>query len=223
MIAVMLCCEGPKDQGKKEYLDGEYIQREGVMQALIKKISACGDLTFVVKRRQDLKAIAIRKTYLSKQRITSLRLAILAQKEKCTHIAYHRDEDNNGLDEMYNQIKGYFIDAESHNIVCLAIVPKHMTESWLLSDEIAFEQVFGKKPVSPALPSKPEETWGNKGTDNHPKKYLERVLRQYHIEGNADIYAKIAEHSDIDVLRRRCPESFDDKFYTDTQAFLTSE
>jgi hypothetical protein len=223
MIAILLCCEGPDDQGRKEYIDGEYIQSDGVMQILIKKTSGRNDLNFVVKQRQDLKAISIRKRYLNKQKMTSLRLAWLAQKEKCTHIAYHRDEDNKGLDEMYDQVKGYFKDAEANKTSCLAIVPQHMTESWLLSDENAFKQVFGEIPLKPALPSQPEETWGNKGTDTHPKKYLERVLAQYHTTVSSEIYAEIAGRSDIDILRERCPESLGKKFYTDMQSFITAE
>jgi hypothetical protein len=223
MIAVLLCCEGPNDQGGKEYIDGGYVQCDGVMQILIRKASACNDISFIVKRRQDFKAISVRKKYLNRQQMTSLRLAILAQKENCTHIAYHRDEDNNGLDEMYNQIRGYFKDVEANRIPCLAIVPQHMTESWLLSDETAFEKVFGKKPITPVLPLKPEEIWGNKGTGNHPKNYLKRVLEQYHTEGNSVIYAKIAEHSDVDVLRKRCPKSFGSKFHKDMQTFIASK
>jgi hypothetical protein len=190
------------------------------MQILIKKTSGRNDLNFVVKQRQDLKAISIRKKYLNKQQMTSLRLAWLAQKEKCSHIAYHRDEDNKGLDEMYDQVKGYFKDAEAHKMPCLAIVPRHMTESWLLSDENAFKQVFKSKP---ALPPKPEETWGDKGTAGHPKKYLERVLEKYHTTVSPEIYAEIAGRSDIEVLRKRCPESFDKKFYTDMQSFIAAE
>ncbi|MDR1046799.1 MAG: DUF4276 family protein [Treponema sp.] len=223
MIAVLLCCEGPDDQGRKKYIDGEYIQSDGVMQILIKKTSGRNDLNFVVKQRRDLKAISIRKKYLNKQQMTSLRLVWLAQKEKCTHIAYHRDEDNKGLGEMYDQVKGYFKDAEANKTSCLAIVPQHMTESWLLSDKNAFKQVFGEIPAKPVLPSKPEETWGNKGTDNHPKRYLERVLAQYHTTVSSEIYAEIAGNSDIDVLRERCRESFDKKFYTDMQSFITTE
>jgi hypothetical protein len=220
MITILLCGEGPNDQGGKEYVDGEYVQCDGAMQILIRNASGRSDLSFIVKRRQDLKAVSVRKKYLNKQRMTSLRLAIMARQEKCTHIAYHRDEDNKGLDEMYNQIKECFREAEAHNMLCLAIVPQHMTESWLLSDETAFEQVFGKKPEAPVLPSKPENIWGHKGTDTHPKKYLEQVLEQYHAKGSPECYAEIAEHSDINVLRRCCPESFDNKFYKDVRIFI---
>jgi hypothetical protein len=222
MIAILLCCEGPDDQGRKKYIDGEYIQSDGVMQILIKKTSGRNDLNFVVKQRRDLKTISIRKKYLNKQQMTSLRLARLAQKEKCTHIAYHRDEDNKGFAEMYDQVKAYFKDAEANNTSCLAIVPQHMTESWLLSDKNAFKQVFKEIPSKPALPSKPEETWGNKGTDTHPKKYLERVLAQYHTAVSSEIYAEIAGGFDVGVLRKRCPESFG-QFYTDMQSFITTE
>jgi hypothetical protein len=220
MIRILLCCEGPTDQGHKGYFDGEYINSSGVMQILIQKTSFDINLEFVVKTRQDIKAIRNKKKYLNKQEQTSIRLAFLAKRESCTHIAYHRDEDNNGLKKMYGQVQGYFAEAEKKGISCLAIVPMHMTESWLLADKDAFPS----KPIDPELPAKPEETWGNKGANTHPKKYLERVLTQfsqYKKQTLSEVYVEIAENSNIEVLRQRCPESFDKKFYSDMQTFLS--
>jgi hypothetical protein len=193
------------------------------VQTLIKKVSCRDNIVFIILKRDDLRNISVRKGFLGKDAITSLRLAILARKNRCTHLAWHRDEDNEGLEKKYEEVHRYFIDATKDGAKCLAIVPQHMTESWLLSDENAFEQLFGKKPTVPPLPPKPEETWGNKGTDNHPKKYLERVLKQYYATGSSEIFADIAGHSDIDIMRKRCSESFDKKFYTDMRSFITEE
>jgi hypothetical protein len=55
--------------------------------------------------------------------MTSLRLALLARTENCTHIAYHRNEDNNGFEAMYQQVKEYFAEPEKNHQKCLAIVP----------------------------------------------------------------------------------------------------
>jgi hypothetical protein len=78
------------------------------------------------------------------------------------------------------------------------------------------------KVANPALPGlgKPEKIWGAKGTDNHPKKYMERVLEQYHEKKSSGIYAELAKHSRIDVMRKQCRESFDQKLYTDMLSFL---
>jgi hypothetical protein len=221
MIRILLCCEGPTDQGRKGYFDGGYINSSGVMQILIQKTSSGINLEFVVKTRQDIKAIRNKKKYLNKQEQTSIRLAWLAKRESCAHIAYHRDEDNKGFKEMYEQVQGYFVDAKKKEINCLAIVPMHMTESWLLADKDAFPN----KPINPELPVKPEETWGNKGANTHPKKYLERVLTQFPQYKNqilSEVYAELAANSNIAVLRQRCPESFG-QFYNDMQSFIIQE
>jgi hypothetical protein len=215
MIRILLCCEGPTDQGRKGYLDGEYINSSGVMQILIQKTSLNTNLDFVVKTRQDIKAIRNKKKYLNKQEQTSIRLALLAKQEDCTHIAYHRDEDNKGLDEKYKEVQEYFADARRKEINCLAIVPMRMTESWLLADKDAFPS----KPINPKLPVKPEEIWGNKGADTHPKKCIERVLRQFHLMPCSEVFSEIAEKSSIETLRARCPESFG-QFYNDMQTFI---
>jgi hypothetical protein len=223
MINVLLYCEGNYDRGQETFTDGEYIFPDGVVQTLIKKVTCYDDMIFVILKRDDLRNISVRKGFWGKDVITSRRLAILTREKRCTHLVWHRDEDNKGLENKYEEVHKYFINAKKNGVKCLAIVPQHMTESWLLSDENAFEQLFGEKPTVPPLPPKPEETWGNKGTDNHPKKYLERVLKQFRATSSSEIFADIAGHSDIDIMRKRCSESFDKKFYTDMQSFIAEE
>jgi hypothetical protein len=224
MMRILLCCEGSTDQGRKEYIDGEYVQVDGVMQVLIEKVSGNRALVFVVRTRQEIKKYGkLRRRFAGKQAITSLRLHIAAKQEGCTHIAYHRDEDNNGFAEMYAQLQGYFTEAKAQQVKCLAIVPKPMTESWLLADKNAYRAIFEKEPSQPALPSKPEELWGKKGTDNHPKKYLERVLTQYQYHGSLpEIYTAIAKASDTEIVKERCPISFG-QFCADMQGFLPKQ
>jgi hypothetical protein len=147
----------------------------------------------------------------------------LAKESNCTHIAYHQDEDNKGLKKIYFQVKEYFLAAEDSGMSCLAIIPQHMTESWLLSDAGAFEKLFSRKPDNPLLPPKPEELWGNKYTDSHPKEYIKKVLEQYNVSVSPDIFTQIARHSDIEVLRKKCPESFGEKFYKDIQSFIPNK
>ncbi|GHT86962.1 hypothetical protein FACS1894137_13310 [Spirochaetia bacterium] len=220
MKRILLCCEGTADQGGKTYADGEYINADGVMQVFMRRVSGSNDLAFAVKTRQDLKSIRITKKYLCKEGITSLRLALLVKQEKCTHLAYHRDEDKKDFNEMYTQVHNYFTDVKKSGIACLAIVPMRMTESWLLADETAFEKLFSGKPNSPVLPKNPEKTWGESNDDTRPKKYLKNVLAQYHEQPSSELYVQIAEEINIDVLRRKCPISFDQHFYTDMQMFI---
>jgi hypothetical protein len=94
----------------------------------------------------------------------------------------------------------------------------HMTESWLLSDKDAYPS----EPHNPALPAKPEETWGIKESDNHPKKYLKRVLEQFHQEPSPEVYADIAEKSKLETLGTHCPVSFG-QFREDMRDFISVE
>ena len=222
MIRVLLCCEGNLNKGGKSYVDNEYINTEGVMQVLIQAISCFSDIEFIVKGRQDILNISGLKPY-GKHSTESRKLAQLAKNEGCRFIAYHQDEDNKGLDNMYQKVHSYLSAAKEKGVSCLAIVPQHMTESWLMSDENAFEQVFGKKPTTPELPRKPEETWGSKGTSNYPKTYLANVLSQFGAKISPENYTEIAKHSNEDVMRKRCPKSFNDLFCKDIQSFIPKD
>jgi len=133
------------------------------------------------------------------------------------YIAYHQDADGKFIN-VYNDIISEFRPLQEDGFFCLAIVPKEMIESWLLSDDSAYPSM----PNDPKLPSKPEEIWGLKDNpnSNHPKSYFVRVLAQFRLPENRDTYTQIAEKTSIEVLKRRCPESFN-KFYTDTQSLLS--
>ena len=66
----------------------------------------------------------------------------------------------------------------------------------------------------------PESLWGDKDDpgSNYPKNYLRRNLKELGLESNSDTYTQIAENTDIEVLKRRCRESFG-QFYRDLQEF----
>ncbi|MDR0330765.1 MAG: DUF4276 family protein [Chitinispirillales bacterium] len=220
MIKILLCGEGVTEYGRDECSHGEYFHADGVMQVLIKKLAgdAGTNLSFVVKKSSDLKNIGTlpRKGYQNAKNAKAIKLAQMAKQEDCLHIVYHRDEDNKGFKSKYDEVLEYFTAAQEKGVPCLAIVPMHMTESWLLSDAGAFPKI----PDSPKLPNKPEETWGGKGTDTHPKKYLSRVLEQFHMLPSAEICADIAEKMDVEVVRKQCPISFG-QFYEDMKGFIS--
>ncbi len=217
-MRVLLCCEGVTDYGRQVYQGDEYSFQDGVIQILIKKVSKVQNIEFATKSRQDIAAVRV-KNVDSKNNKIAKALSTLADKENCTFIAFHRDEDNNGFEEMYNQVEAFLrILRENPNYKCISIVPMHMTESWLLADERAFDSV----PKKPKLPKDPEDTWGNKGTANHPKKYLERVLAQFQKSPSSDTYAEIARKCEVEVLKEKCSISFG-RFYNDMQAFLPAE
>jgi hypothetical protein len=151
------------------------------------------------------------------------KLLIQAVLNECNHIAYHQDAGHQGFRIVYNGINEDFEKGMSSEIIGmkhLAIVPKEMTESWLLADERAYPAI----PASPRLPTKPEDIWGDKHDfeSNYPYNYFKRVLTQFGLDDNRDTYTAVAEKSDIEVLKAKCRVSFG-QFYTDMQSFIAEE
>jgi hypothetical protein len=93
-----------------------------------------------------------------------------------------------------------------------------MIEAWVMADKNAYP----KEPKNPPLPPKPEELWGTKESGKHPKKYIKKMLEQFHLTSCSEVFSEIAEKSAIDTLRAHCPESFG-KFYTDIRIFLSKK
>ena len=223
MINVLLCAEGVTDQGGTDYnvKQGHTIQNDGPIQILIRKIanreSSGAECKFTVRTRKDIDKI----TLLGKERpkldkdAPPAKLYKAARINECTHIAYHRDEDHRGLDDIRTEVDKNFTKSKDCGLHCLIIVPQRMIESWLLSDKNAYKD-------DTQLPSKPEEIWGDKGSFNHPKKWIERALKAMFMEPSAKTYAYIAENSDIDVIRQKCPESFGKYFFDEVIKWLAA-
>jgi len=202
-MIVYLCCEGVTD----------YVSIPPLMKKAANTLDM--DIQWIKKSELSKKVIHRKKNVaISAHGKRIIALAIEAEKNNVYYLAYHNDADKNYKD-TYNEIKSEL--DRLHNFHCIAIVPKEMTESWLLSDESAYPAI----PANPKLPSKPEEIWGQKKDkdSNHPYNYFVRVLTQFKLPDNRDTYSYIAENTDIEVLKRRCPISFG-QFYTDMQSFI---
>jgi len=200
------------------YIHCEGVTDYAVIPVLMKKILKM-DLCIKWVGRDDLKKVKThRKSNIAISGHYKLIKALATHSLLCgsKYIAYHQDADGK-FTEVYNAIISEFRSLQENGFFCLAIVPKETIESWLLSDDSAYPSI----PNNPKLPSKPEEIWGlkNNAGSNHPYNYFVRVLAQFELPDNRDTYAQIAEKSCIEILKRRCPESFD-KFHADTQSLF---
>jgi hypothetical protein len=230
---ILLCGEGPTDYGNPQY--GSHDWEEGPIQSLIRK-SVNGDIEFTYATKEDVRKKRIQRRTSAKvpgHGAKAYQLCLIAADQgDIDNIVCYVDADREHgsgksrleaqrrLQEVYNQISNgfqQFNQERSQNSI--PMVPLKMIESWLLADEQAFTQYYGRQPTNPSLPGQPELIWGdeNDPTSDHPKNYLKRVLEQYNDQANRDTFKSIAEEIIIDTLRRRCSLSFE-LFYQDAQA-----
>jgi hypothetical protein len=201
-MTVYLCCEGVTDYA--------------VIPPLMKKVANNFEIDIQWIKKSNLKKERLHRKMNESISAHSKRikaLAIISERNGVKHIAYHNDADKK-YNETYSEIKVEFDKLSKFHSI--AIIPKEMIESWLLSDDGAYPS----KPKNPKLPSKPEEIWGQRSNlnSNHPYNYFVRVLAQFKLPDNRDTYFHIAENTDIEILKRRCPISFG-QFFTDMRLF----
>jgi len=208
-MKIIVCCEGSTDASP--------------LTVLIKKCSHI-DIEIDCRTREDLRKIKVLNTGFLRNitkkndqitRVLSIRkLNYLVITSECRHVAFHQDSDNQEFRKIYNDIHNDFNKVLPPETKCLAIVPKKMTESWLLADVKAINSLGNKGKLVDQSPN-PEDL-------SDAKTYLRRNLEEIGAESNSATYTKIAENINITVLKTRCPESFG-QFYTDMQTFITQE
>jgi hypothetical protein len=215
-MKIVICCEGPTDVGP--------------LTALIRKCSPLNNLDIDCKIHDELKGKNLLKIRLSKKnrqdnkRINRVAFIMrsfqFATLSKCKHIGLHQDSGHQDFKEVYQGIHKDFNAVLPGSIKRLAIVPKEMIESWLLADVTAINSL-GDGTIHVDQSPNPETLWGNKDDpeSNYPKNYLKRNLEKLGVEFSNDTYARIAENTNIEILKRRCPISFG-QFCTDMQSFI---
>ncbi|MCP4351788.1 MAG: DUF4276 family protein [Desulfobacterales bacterium] len=226
---ILLFGEGPTDYGKP----GDYQSNweEGPIQPLIRK-SLNKEISFTHAQKNDIKNIRIQGRRKPKGKgIPALKFCIYAKKEKYSKIIFFTDADREQgtrntpleskkrFEKIYDEVIGVLNFIKNHEgMLLIPMIALKMIESWILSDENAFEHCYGTKPSSPPLPGNPEFIWGDKRDENsdYPKNYLRRVLYQFNTEPCRETYYEIAENIDIETLKSKCPISFK-KFFDDAQ------
>ena len=215
-MKIIVCCEGSTDVGP--------------ITSLMKKCLPLHELDIDCRTHSELRKTTLLKSELPRgynresKRINRIayirRLWHVANTSKSKHVGLHQDLGHQDFQKVYQDIHKDFNVVLPSSVKRVSIVPKEMTESWLLADENAYPSI----PDEPKLPAKPEEIWGQKSDhqSNYPKNYFFRVLEQFRLSVNHDTYAEIAEKTDIEILKRCCPKSFG-QFYADIQSFITKE
>jgi hypothetical protein len=98
------------------------------------------------------------------------------------------------------------VDGAEH-VLRVKATPLRMLEAWTLGDAAAVGAVAGKRVDAAAIPTHPEETWGDERDQGsgHPKCLLRRALGR---DPTLFDFAELAEQADVDALRASCPASF---------------
>jgi len=224
---VLLCGEGPTDYGNPEY--GTNRWEEGPVQPIIRK-TAGKPFIFEHVEKKELKRLRIQRGPQGGHAVKAYKLSVIAKKRKIDRVICYVDADKlsgkgnkeavakESFRRVYSDIKNGFNDFNERfgsrngkKIHGIPMVPLRMIESWLLSDGNAFYKCFGTYPSSPPLPHKPELIWGDKDDpeSNYPKNLMNRVLKQYYKKNSREVFNEIAKTIAIDMLRERCPLSFE--------------
>lgn len=128
----------------------------------------------------------------------------------CAAVVLYRDADRDTAARREEAAAGLIAGAAeaSSPIASVLALQVAMVEAWLLADARAFELAFGRP--RPPLPRPPEELWGNRldESSNHPKIVYQRTLKALGLPTSRDTAITLAEHADLDVLARECPEGF---------------
>jgi hypothetical protein len=223
-LKAIVCGEGPTDVGVREYGSGvwnngpaiSFINNTSPIELLIDGISLTElENKVPILQRRKPKGFGTKALRLSRYaKMNNIDVAIC-------YVDCDKKQDIDLFAKRYQEINDGFKQAVT-GVVGIAMIPKRMIESWLLSDENSYKSLFGKIPEHPRLPNKPEELKGDKHDpdSDYPKHYIKRVLDQYNQRGTAWYY-DLASNSAIDTLRRKCPISFE-QFYQDINTKLAA-
>jgi hypothetical protein len=214
-MRILVCCEGVKDVEP--------------IKILMRKCVPSYEFGVECKTHTELHEITLlkipkgfkRDNASIKRRGYIKRLSIFASISNINHVGYHQDAGHENYNDVYKDIHDDFNMVPPFSMKKIAIIPKEMTESWLLADVKAINSV-GNGTVHVDQSKNPEDLWGDKDNpdSNYPKHYLRRNLEKLDVENNREAYAQIAGNVDVEILKRRCPKSFG-QFYSDMQSFIT--
>ncbi|MBF0231556.1 MAG: DUF4276 family protein, partial [Desulfamplus sp.] len=208
---------------------------EGPVQPLVRKLVS-QQIEFVCVLKEDVKNVRLQKRRQQNKKlkgkgIAATKLCIYAGTNGYDSIIHFSDADReqgtknspNESEKRFKKVYSEIIEGVMYEdqIVYIPMVALKMIESWLLSDEGAFERCFGQSPESPQLPKKPELIWGKKEDpqSDYPKNYLKRVLAQFKAVDCRETYFDIANAMDVDLVKERCSISFR-RFYEDIKKKL---
>lgn len=221
-MRILVCGEGKHDIGVSDFWcdqQEEYISIEGWMQPLIRAIKGAG-VTLSIRRRRDLVILPRDARQFQPMPAGHGARALLAKRAAALGnfdaVIYMADADSTDVRrwrEIEAQIFEGFSRIESA-VVGLACIPMSASESWLLADAAAWQNITGNGALS--LPRNPETIWGERDDPDadHPHRYFARICDESNQADGHDVRLRIAQVIDIPTLRNRCAISFEPFYQT---------
>jgi dihydrofolate reductase len=133
-----------------------------------------------------------------------------AAAQSCDGVILFRDADAQGPQRREENMEGLRAGMAqvARPIPAVLALQINMIEAWLLGDPDAYLRAFGRRRAD--LPRRPEALWGSKRDErsNHPYHVYRRILDDLGLQSGQRAAIAIAEHADLGVLARECPEGF---------------
>lgn len=210
----MLCGEGPHDVGRIEQWSIKkqtQVVEEGWLQPLLKKYAYDEGIEFeIVPRARLVKLPGPQKAPLPSGHGAKAFIAkFRAKSSNCDAVVFMLDGDTSADADWKGKLaevqSGF--DLVTGDTISIACVPKSTSESWLLSDEQAWNAVSGQ---NVDLPEKPEELWGlpNDAESSHPKSAFVKTCEKAGLTNSTETRRALMEAASVETLRQKCPLSF---------------
>ena len=229
-MKIVIMGEGPTDVGCKDYYQTGF--REGPVCVLLRRMLGNNPFEIIFKEKADRKKNDKKRgkinhrqrslSHLKGQGIFSYWAKEQAIEEGADAVLFYSDSDREGgkdcreykvckkrFDEVKEGIEGGFLACKGKSkIYTMAVVAVKMIESWLMADPESFDKAFGKlknRKANQIFPKNPELEWRAK-TDpqrNYPKNQIKRILSLYQQESNREVFQKLAEEADINVIKEK--------------------
>lgn len=213
-MKLAIVAEGEHELGSRE----PAAHQEGVAHVFVRRLLEASARDPIELIPMKLAGQIRRRTGVRRGERETAELAVMEANDlRCDGVVLFRDADRDAEVRRTANLEGL---ASAHRgerpFVAVLALQVQMLEAWLLADAGAFARAFGR-PRGP-LPRPPEQLWGDVRDDssNHPKQVFRRVMKAQGVKASRAALATLAQHADLDVLARECPEGFG-RFRTDFQ------
>jgi hypothetical protein len=182
---IVVVCEGPSDEQVIPILLKRFVEEQG---------GSVGEV--VTYQMKSFRARTFEKKVLA-----------VLNRESSDHvlIVVDRDKDSGRLSEL--QAGREKARDPQRCVIGLAV---EMLEAWLLADQRAWSTVFPNAGKI-ELPKRPEASWGDKNSQNHPKRQLQAAFEACHVvDANKVFYfrGELTKAIDLARLAESCPNGF---------------